>query len=257
MSIGREGCDYESLVLILSENALKRASDSALRGGISRSFCVGRLAKKKLNATLSYLSYSREIHHKTVYGGNVKLKVARMEDHTDGGFDRDSARVGYRVVYVDEFCLKNSEIDNISRLYRVEIRLVARVYFIKLSLYDAEREPRSVDWNVYLSENIRNAAYMILVTVCYKNTANLFRILYKIGYIGYNEIDAEHILVGESHSRVDDYNIVPVLKHGDILSYLTKSAERHNTELSALFLCVFFSDHCFPFFLLINAERLL
>ena len=75
---------------------------------------------------------------------------------------------------------------------------------------------------------------MVLVSVCDEYAAYLVRVVYQVGYIRYDEVDTWHIIVGESHATVDDDDVVTVLEHGHILTYLLQTAETHDPELRSV-----------------------
>ena len=81
---------------------------------------------------------------------------------------------------------------------------------------------------------------MILMTVGEYHAPNLFLVLFKVGEIGYNKVYAEHIIVGECKSAVNDENIVTALININVLAYLIHTAERHYPyrRFSAVFLVV-------------------
>ena len=81
---------------------------------------------------------------------------------------------------------------------------------------------------------------MILVTVRQHNAPYLLPVLFKIGEVGDNKIDTEHIVIGEGKSAIYDEYIVTALVDVDVLAYLVYAAERHNPygRLSAAFLFV-------------------
>ena len=71
---------------------------------------------------------------------------------------------------------------------------------------------------------------MILVAVSQHNASYLLFVLFKICEIGYNKVNAEHIVIGERKTAVDDEYIVTALIYIDILAYFVYAAERHNPD---------------------------
>ncbi len=53
--------------------------------------------------------------------------------------------------------------------------------------------------------------------------------LHEIVIVGDNEIDAEHVVLGEHDARVDDEDIVLILDHGHVLADLAQAPEGQNT----------------------------
>ena len=54
--------------------------------------------------------------------------------------------------------------------------------------------------------------------------------LLEVGDVGDDEVDAEHLLVGEHQAAVDDDDVVAVLEHVHVLADLAHPAERDDPE---------------------------
>ncbi len=54
--------------------------------------------------------------------------------------------------------------------------------------------------------------------------------LLEVGDVGDDEVDAEHLLVGEHQAAVDDDDVVAVLEHVHVLADLADAAERDDAE---------------------------
>ena len=88
-----------------------------------------------------------------------------------------------------------------------------------------------------MGENVRDCAYVVLVPVSYKYSADLVCVLYQIADIRYYKVDAQHFVIREAHSRIDDNHIVAVFKHSHILADFGKSAKRDYSKFRASLLC--------------------
>ena len=64
--------------------------------------------------------------------------------------------------------------------------------------------------------------------VRYEKSPELLSVLLKIGHVGYHKIYAEHLFVREAQAAVYDDDILSVLYHRHIFSYLAHPAERYN-----------------------------
>ena len=106
--------------------------------------------------------------------------------------------------------------------------------FLQLPLEYAERQTRTVNGNVYLLEQIRHGADMILMTVRDDDALYFFLIVYEIGEIRHDEVYAEHIIVGKAYTAIHDQNIVAVFEHRYVLADLAETAERDDTQLFQL-----------------------
>ena len=71
---------------------------------------------------------------------------------------------------------------------------------------------------------------MVLVGVGDEERLDLGAALLEIGDVGDDEVDAEHLLVGEHQPAVDDDDVVAVLEHVHVLADLAHPAERDDAE---------------------------
>ena len=69
---------------------------------------------------------------------------------------------------------------------------------------------------------------MILMSVRDHHAADLVAVLLEIGVIRNDQIDAQHIAVGERHTAVDEDDIVLTLEHSQVLADLVESAEERH-----------------------------
>ena len=88
---------------------------------------------------------------------------------------------------------------------------------------------------------------MILVSVCQNKSLDLLCIADQVRDVIDNEVYAEHIVIGESKSAINDEYIVAVFKDGQVFSDFTQTAERNDAQF---FEFSFRSRHrVFPFFI--------
>ena len=74
---------------------------------------------------------------------------------------------------------------------------------------------------------------MVLVRVRDEERPDVLAALLEIGHVGHDEVDAEHLLVGEHQAAVDDHDVVAVLEHVHVLADLAHAAERQDAERGA------------------------
>ena len=233
VNVGREGGNNYALFLIGVENVLERSTDGALRGSVAGSLGVGRLAHQKQNALIAKLAEAGNVHNIALNWCQVQLEVTRVDEHAERCADGQTAGVGNRVVDTDELNAEAAEAHGIVGLHAMEIGVPGQAMLLELVLNDLESQPSAVNGRIYGAQNVRNGADVVLVTVGQHHTADLVPVLFEISDIGNDEIDTEHILVGESDAAVDDNNIVTVLNGGNILSDLTDAAEGYDAQLCA------------------------
>ena len=76
--------------------------------------------------------------------------------------------------------LENAEVYYVTGLNRVKFRLKWGWIFVKFSLNYAEGQARSVNGNVYLGEDVGDCSNVVLVTVCYKYSADFICVFYEL-----------------------------------------------------------------------------
>ena len=79
---------------------------------------------------------------------------------------------------------------------------------------------------------------MILVPVSNDKALDLVNIFFQICDVRDDQVDAEHIILGERQAAVDDNNAVLIFESGDVHTNLFQSAQGYDPELWGLF-CFF------------------
>ena len=117
------------------------------------------------------------------------------------------------MVYMNEFDVKYAELYSFSCGNAMKLRLEIEAEFLEFVFKNSERQPCSVNGDVYPLKKIRNAAYMVLVTVRKNYALYFFSVVYKICHIGNNEVNSEHVVAREAETAVNNDYIVAVFKH--------------------------------------------
>ena len=146
--------------------------------------------------------------------------------------DSERARIGYRVVYADEFDRENARLYGVARLNAVEHRRNIIVELAELALEHAECKTRCVYRDMQITQHVGQCADVVLVSVCDEYSAYLFLVLFEVADIRDNEVYTEHIVVGKAETAVYYDNVVARLDNGDILAYLAETAEHRDSYLT-------------------------
>ena len=226
VDIAGEGRDDYALALCRVEKPLEALADAAFALCVARSLNVRAFAHQREHTPVPKLAEAREVDYPALDRGIVNLEVARMHDNSRGGVYSKRAGVGNGVVYADKFNGHTAHADILPRLDNVQRSLRQQTVLLELALDKPEREPCSVYGNIYLLEQIRQRADMILVSVSDDNAPELIPVLFEIGEVGDNEVNARHFLIGERKAAVYDKHIVAAFVNVKVLSYLVKTAER-------------------------------
>ena len=76
---------------------------------------------------------------------------------------------------------------------------------------------------------------MILMPVGNDKALDLVNIFFQICDVRDDQVDAEHIILGERQAAVDDNNAVIILESGDVHTDLFQTAQGYDPELWGLF----------------------
>ena len=149
-------------------------------------------------------------------GGKVNFKVAGVYNSANGGGYAQRNRIGYGVVYLYKFNVKGFA--ESLRVTGENLPQVGIFYSVlrKLQAEYAQSQPRAVNGDFYLLQQIRHRADMVLVSVGENKSAELILVAEQIGEIGYYEVNTGHIVLGEGNAAVYCDNIVAVLEERHI-----------------------------------------
>ena len=81
-----------------------------------------------------------------------------------------------------------------------------------------------------LGQHVRQRADVVLVGMGDEERLDLGAAFLEIGDVGDDEVDAEHLLVGEHQPAVDDDDVVAVFEDVHVLADLAHPAERDDAE---------------------------
>ena len=112
-----------------------------------------------------------------------------------------------------------------------EDRVVVELVLLDLVAEQAAGERRGVDRHAReLRQDVRQGADVVLVGVGDQERLDVGLALLEVGDVGDDEVDPEHLLVGEHQAAVDDDDVVAVLEHVHVLADLADAAERDDPE---------------------------
>ena len=149
-----------------------------------------------------------------------------MNDCTCRGMNCNSHRIRYGMIYMDKLNIKASQF-NVAAFFD-NIKSCGMIYtmLFKFVFHKTDCQSGSVNRNIEFLQKERNTSYVVFMTVCENQTSDFIKILFKVSKIRDNKVYTKHITVRESHSAVQNNNIVVTFKNSDILSYLIKTAQK-------------------------------
>ena len=163
-------------------------------------------------------------------GRVVELEVAGVDDDADRRPEGDPHRVGDRVADPERDDAERPDLDLVAGLEGKD-RVVVELVLLDLVAEEAAGEGRGVDRHAReLGQDVRQRADVVLVGVGDEEGLDLVLVLLEVGDVGDDEIDPEHLLVGEHQPAVDHDDVVAVLEHVHVLADLADAAERDDAK---------------------------
>ena len=144
--------------------------------------------------------------------------------------DRERDGVRDRVVDVNEFDRHAAERDRFAGVDDVEFCLVEQAVLSELVFDQTKGQRCAENGQVHPGKQERQAADVILMTVGQDDTLHLVGILLDIGEVRDDQIDAEHVSVGECHAAVDKDHVAFAFYQGDILADLIESSQKGDSD---------------------------
>ena len=123
-----------------------------------------------------------------------------------------------------------AELDGLAGLEGQQ-RVVAELVLLELVAEQASRERRGVDRDAgELRQDVRQPADVVLVRVRDDEGLDLLAPRAQVLHVRHDEVDAEHLLLGEHQAAVDDDDLVVELEDREVLADLADAAERDDLE---------------------------
>ena len=227
--VARERRDDHPAVERLHDLA-ERLADGPLRGGVAGVLGAGRVGQEADDALRAHLREDREVRELAVDRGVVELEVAGVDDHADRRPEGDPHRVRDRVADPERDDAERPDLELVARLEGEE-RVVVELVLLDLVAEEPAGEGRGVDRHAReLRQDVRQPADMVLVGVGDQERPDVRLPLAEVGDVGDDEVDPEHLLVGEHQAAVDHDDVVAVLEHVHVLPDLADTAERDDPK---------------------------
>ena len=130
-------------------------SDLLLCHCISWALRIGRFCQKCKYTCFSKLCKSCKVYHAACCRRTVYFEVAGMDYSSCRSMDSYSHRIRYRVVDMYELYRHTAKLYALTGLYSIELCLAEKIMLLELASDKSERQRRSENRKVDLSEKIR------------------------------------------------------------------------------------------------------
>ncbi len=101
---------------------------------------------------------------------------------------------------------------------------------LQLGLDEPERQASPVNRDVDLLERVWQAADVVLMAVAQEDAEHVTALVQQVRDVGQDQVDAEHVLLGEHEAGVDDQDLVLPLEGPHVDADLAEAAERQILE---------------------------
>ena len=149
-----------------------------------------------------------------------------MDDDADGRVDGEGDAVDQRVGDADGEDREDAEVEAAAREDLDELGVVEEAMLFELALYIGQSKFCSIDRDVEVGEDPREAADVILMPVRKNNPADFRSVLDEVADVGDDDVDAEELFFWEHEAGVDHDDVVTVVECEAVHAELAESAER-------------------------------
>ena len=114
-----------------------------------------------------------QVERLAVYRRGIHFVIAGVDDHSDGGANRQRHAVDRAVRHVQVFNLKGSDLRRFARRHFIQRRPFQQRVLFQLLPHQRQRELRPVNRHIEIAQNVGNCADVIFVAVRQHDRANL------------------------------------------------------------------------------------
>ncbi len=160
----------------------------------------------------------------------VKLEIAGMHYQPHRGGDRQPHGVGNGMAHVEKLHAERSQWQNIARLDGMQFNLIQQVMLPQLHLGQAERQPCAVHGSIHVREDVGQRTDVVFVAVGEDDGPQLLPPLHHIGDIGNDDVNPQHVVLGEHETGVDEQHLFAVLDSHHVLADLAYTTQRNDPQ---------------------------
>jgi len=160
----------------------------------------------------------------------IDLEIAGVDDDAEGRSNGEGYAIDGAVGDGDEFDFVLAEFDATARNSLEKFSGIEEASFFETLFYESEGEAGSVYRDIEIAEDVGKRADVIFVAVGEDNAADMLAILFEIGHVGDDEVDAKKFGVGKHHAGVDDEDVVAKAQDQHVHAKFAETAERNNSK---------------------------
>ncbi len=161
---GREAGE-EELLGRGAEDVVEARADGTLAGREAGPIDVGGVLQEAEDVLFAEVGEGLEVEGMAVGRGEIDLEVAGVEDDAGGGMDGERDAVDQRMRHADRHDAEGAKREAAAGEHLDEVGVVEEAVLVKFAFDIGEGELGTVDGNVELGEDPRQAADVVFVTV--------------------------------------------------------------------------------------------
>ena len=207
------------------KDIVKGVPHELFREGVPLPFNIGGVGHERQHPLLAVAGEGDQVGQLAVHRGLVEFEIAGMDHHPLGGADRQPAAVDDGVGDPKELHLEDAGRHLIPRLHHPQVRALVQVVLFELFPDKTEGERRAVDGGSEVREHEGEGADMVLVAVGEEDPAHPVGPFEQVGDVGDDQVDAEHVRLGEHEAAIDDDDVLAVLENGHVQADLPQPAK--------------------------------
>ena len=142
----------------------------------------------------------------------------------------EGAGVGHRVGGVDPLDGDAAELNRVAGGDRGQPGAGEQTVLAQLVAQDAEGEGRPEDGDVEAGQDVREGADVVLVTVGEDDAAHLLAPLHQPAHVGDDQVDPEHLGLGEHQAGVDHHDVVTAFDREEVAADLAEAPQGDQAE---------------------------
>ncbi len=120
-----------------------------------------------------------------------------------------------------------AQADNLARLHR-DGCILRDAVLTQLVFNQGKGQPGAIDRRLQFVKDIGGGADMVLMAMGKYKSPHPLLIGNQVTDIGNDQVNPQHIFLGENGAAVHDNNVLTIFKHGDVLSDFINSPKRQD-----------------------------
>ena len=202
----------------------------AFAGRIAAAVDVGGVLQQGKHTLLAQFSKRVQVERLVIRRRQIDLEVARMQDDSDRRMDRQRHAIHQRVGHADRHDGEGSQRNAAAGNHLDQVGIIEQIVLFELALRQGQRELGSVDGNIQLGEDPRQAADVVFMPMGQKDRADLVAVFRQVTDVGNNNINAQQLFFRKHQAGVDDNNVILPADGHAVHTELAEATQRNQLQ---------------------------